>query len=368
MATGSNGDGSPYERARFYSHDEIVQERTDRAAALREIAAQGPPRPWYHLTNYWPGSSRKLLERRFNTLQRFEKDAGRPLTNREAFRLVELLGEADRIRSFSDDVSVVATWYLWHRGRAVGRFPFGFWHVPNYNAFGIGRFFVVQGQRARVMWSIARFAAYYALVEPTCGVLFNSYTTVKVVGAINSDSTLKPMLQDIHRTQEARRDARGIQRKGRPPAPAPGAAYPPLPQERVPYSQQTQAYQEPSQEPERGGDDGPSGLGDEPNYHDEPASSQPASSQSAYPPPRTSGSAWDRLRKSAATPDSGSADGGQRVKPSSWAERRQRAQQGATDSYSFSDQDQEQAAAKDQAQREFDAMLERERRNASRDS
>jgi hypothetical protein len=99
MATGENGDGSPYERARFYSHDEIVQARTDRIAVLRGIAAQGRPRPWYHVGSWWPGAGRALLEHRFDALKRFERDAGRPLTNREALTIVHHMGEAESIVS-----------------------------------------------------------------------------------------------------------------------------------------------------------------------------------------------------------------------------------------------------------------------------
>ncbi|EGO54658.1 hypothetical protein NEUTE1DRAFT_124863 [Neurospora tetrasperma FGSC 2508] len=91
------------------------------------------------------------------------------------------------------------------------------------------------------------------------------------------------------------------------------------------------------------------------------------------PVAQSSGSAWDRLRQQAMgapaqAPGSTTAPTAAiYVKPSqsrSWAERRAAAVGGGEGglSHSYLETDQERALAKDQAQREFDAMLERERR------
>ncbi|KAI3396203.1 hypothetical protein diail_341 [Diaporthe ilicicola] len=73
------------------------------------------------------------------------------------------------------------------------------------------------------------------------------------------------------------------------------------------------------------------------------------------------GSAWDRIR--------GQAQGA-RGQPGSWAKKRQdeMTSRGAQDgtSYNYSSADEEKSYAKDQAQKEFDEMLERERRGQGR--
>jgi hypothetical protein len=89
MATSDNDNGTPYERARFYSHEEITQEQADRTAVLRAIVAQGPPFPWFHSTSYWPGKRQGVLDARLKFLQKFESGAGRPLTHQEAAALVK---------------------------------------------------------------------------------------------------------------------------------------------------------------------------------------------------------------------------------------------------------------------------------------
>ncbi|KAK4453917.1 hypothetical protein QBC34DRAFT_393758 [Podospora aff. communis PSN243] len=363
MATGDNGNGTPYERARFYSREEITQEQADRTAVLREVVAQGPPFPWYHNANYWPGKRQRALDKRLKFLQKFENDAGRPLTKQEAAAAVTHAATVTKYEGYATPINIIGALLLERRGRAAGRFPFNLWGVRNPNLFSIGRFFTAQGKQARALWTTTRLSAYYLCFWLTIPTIFNSYGAVIAAMRIDGDPAMKRCLQDMHKRaqqlQRARQAQRGVvppQRQGMPPAPSP-----------VPYSQQAppvppyQPYQEASQEQERGWDDSPSGVDDQPDRSDAHADSQPA-----YPPSRVGGSSWDRLRKSAASsPNSAS---GQAATPSSWEERRRLAQQGQTDSYSFSEEDRQQAAAKDQAQREFDAMLERERQNASRNS
>lgn len=90
-----------------------------------------------------------------------------------------------------------------------------------------------------------------------------------------------------------------------------------------------------------------------------------APSEQSNPSPQNlsqqGGSAWDRIRGQAQAA---------RNQPGSWARKRQDelTSRGAQDgtSYNYSTADEEKAYAKDQAQKEFDEMLERERRGQGR--
>jgi hypothetical protein len=87
------------------------------------------------------------------------------------------------------------------------------------------------------------------------------------------------------------------------------------------------------------------------------------SKTAGYEAPPTSGSAWDRLRKQAR---SGQGSAPQESKPqgdSAWAAARQ----GPKEEFTYDKAEEEKNLAKEQAQKEFDAMLERERRGETDD-
>lgn len=219
-----------------------------------------------------------------------------------------------------------------------------------------------------IAWNLARFGAYLLAAKILWTPIIGVCATVKFSNAISKDPVMKPFLADIARTREELRKAQVAQRAqqvqaaqqrlGRatppppppPQTPSPVASWPAPPEQAAPY-------QEPYREQERRPDDGLSLFDEQP---DEPTGPQPSSSSS-----RSGGSAWDRLRKgTTAAKGPGSADSDQ-APMQGWAERRRRAQQAGTDSYAYSENDDDQAAARDKAQRDFDAMLERERRSGS---
>lgn len=92
-----------------------------------------------------------------------------------------------------------------------------------------------------------------------------------------------------------------------------------------------------------------------------PVAPSEQSSSSSQNSSQQGGSAWDRIRGQAQAA---------RNQPGSWAKKRQdeMTSRGAQDgtSYNYSTADEEKAYAKDQAQKEFDEMLERERRGQGR--
>lgn len=81
-------------------------------------------------------------------------------------------------------------------------------------------------------------------------------------------------------------------------------------------------------------------------------------SPQAAPAPRSSGSAWDRIRA-----ESANSKSSPRQSPTNTPQVRNEQQEGSTlgDSFSFSSSDEERQLAKIEAQKEFDARVERER-------
>ena len=85
--------------------------------------------------------------------------------------------------------------------------------------------------------------------------------------------------------------------------------------------------------------------------------------------PRAGGSTWERIRQGAQSQRQGGGSNGTQ----SWEQRRFQASRGADqasqagDSYTYSKEEEESNYAKEQAQKQFDAMLERERKGAERD-
>lgn len=82
--------------------------------------------------------------------------------------------------------------------------------------------------------------------------------------------------------------------------------------------------------------------------------SQPSSQQTSQP--RQSGSAWDRLRQNALSGNAASSGGGQQGRPA-----RAEAGGGGGDDFTFSRGDEDKQLARGEAQKEFDARIERER-------
>jgi hypothetical protein len=79
---------------------------------------------------------------------------------------------------------------------------------------------------------------------------------------------------------------------------------------------------------------------------------------SSQPAPARSGSTWDRIRQ-----ESASSKGSPRQSPTNTPQIRREQQEGSTlgDSFSFASSDEERQLAKTEAQKEFDARVERER-------
>jgi len=97
MATSDNGDGAVYEPAKFYSHDQIVEEQKNNRDMMAAIVAQLPPFPFYLQVL---GSSDETVRRGIlEILETSSKDARRPLSQDEARQLANL--NMDAIKTVS---------------------------------------------------------------------------------------------------------------------------------------------------------------------------------------------------------------------------------------------------------------------------
>jgi hypothetical protein len=312
------------------------------------------------------------------------KALGRPLTQDEATAFA--YWTAKQISIFSYGAPVGISWGSWRCYSTATTMRFPFWQ-PNLEKFQSDvfppRLGILKGVRAVTAWHALRFVAYGACGNWFGQLFFGSYSmTVASVGEL-SDKRLKPFSDAIKSQAEKKRGSlQGI--------PKPG----PMGQQQTGNNQQDDAS--PSggmfMEETMGNNDGGNASGttnqsrpwpaktappqmptqetpDQPfDAWDDasPAGGQGVPADTSQPrPSRSSGSAWDRLRRGEKPPPPGSRQqSGLRPFSNTQNEAQREQRQGSTldDSYTFSKSEEERSYAKDEAQKEFDARVERERR------
>ncbi|TVY38262.1 hypothetical protein LOCC1_G007671 [Lachnellula occidentalis] len=265
------------------------------------------------------------------------------------------------------------------------RFPFFQANLETFqkDVFPHARMPWVRGNRAIQAWHLLRTFSYGAFGNFFSSMFFGSYSvSVAAVGEA-SDKRLKAYVEAVRKI--------GQQRNGKLPGPpGQGQQGPP-----VPVAAQGQDDASPTGGMYMGAE--PEVPQEEPQWKPSPQSRPPvqaqvpepegqpfdafsedtstAAQQSAAPATQASqprGSAWERLRRGQM---SGGQGGGwdtvrktQGPEQSEWSKQQAQSQrdqkQGSTfgESYSISKTDEERSYAKEQAQREFDAQVERERR------
>ncbi|KAL8305232.1 hypothetical protein RB597_003884 [Gaeumannomyces tritici] len=312
-------------------------------------------------------------------------NAGRELTAAEVEAFMELSFDMLSAKNVAGTVcTALPAYYFWRRGMA--RFSFPLWR-PLAAGFDANTFRFplapqpLVGAPARAAWHGLRFLAYWVAASLMAGGLASGAATAAVANRGTTDPRLEQWRADCMARMSANK-------------PLPGG----LPRPPVPFPQQQQQQQHSGY----GGDDGSSWRPDDDGSHTTPAwptaPSAPSPARSEPPrPPQDSGgfedpfdegspvapsyrgppspgapsstgsdaggSAWDRLRRESANRASGRGD----QQPSrSWDAKRASAASGSEESWSYSspggpeaDTDQE------RAQKEFDEMLERERRSQS---
>lgn len=318
-------------------------------------------------------------------------NAGRELTPAEVEAFMELSFNMLSAQNVAGTVcTALPAYYFWRRGMA--RFSFPFWRPeaggatntridPNTLRLPLQPRPLLTGVRARAAWHGLRFAAYWTAAALMAGGAASAVAAGVVASRGNTDPRLEQWRADCL--------ARLSSSKQQQPPPMLPFGFPrPSP---APFPRQHEQQQPPSYGGGSGGggDDGsswrPDGDGaplsspaprpaqplprrDSDGFDDpfddgspvEPSYRRPSSAG-----PDTGGSTWDRLRRESANR---AADQGSR-EASSWDAKRASAARGGGDndeSWSYSNPGGSEADTdRERAQKEFDEMLERERRSQS---
>ncbi|KAH8774667.1 hypothetical protein F5883DRAFT_547335 [Diaporthe sp. PMI_573] len=296
---------------------------------------------------------------------------GRELTQSEKDAMSYHFAKLVITIAYSSPLSVAATFGMERATRPKFGFPF---YNPKPPKFNSQKFPGLPGGTASLLaWHGTRVLAWYTASKLTIGLVVTSYAISVYSANSGTDNRLEAYRKEISRR------AGTAMRSGRPspiPHESSGQSHQQYPQQKWEEpasatepvgwasSEETEkAASRPSpsswtatQNPQTGRQD----SYNQDSYVFDDASPVAPSEQTNYSPQNSGqqgGSAWDRIRGQAQAA---------RGQPGSWAKKRQdeMTSRGAQDgsSYNYSTADEEKSYAKDQAQKEFDEMLERERR------
>lgn len=294
---------------------------------------------------------------------------GRELSQPEKDALSQHYAQLLRTQAFDTPIAIASSLAFYRRTHASYGFPL---YTPKPDKFNPNKFLTLEGFFAQKAWHGTRLVAWYAGCKFLAGLFCVSYAISVHEGQYASD----PRLQDYRREATARQQQLFRQR-----AQQSGQGSPPgLPRRQPPptgWAGAEQSAQDAQDaQPAWPGTQSPqpespwASYTDEPYVFDDASPVSPAEQQGAPTQQQSiqGGSAWDRVRGQAR--GGGAAqDQGSGAQATAWGRRTEDemtsrgAQQGT--SYTFSSADGERAYAKEQAQREFDEMLEKERRGQS---
>jgi len=307
----------------------------------------------------------------------------RPLTAEEIEALSHVWAKKSSIASYGTAFGLGAAAYQAYRTRATFRYPF--W-TPNAEKFNPDQFFTLKGPLARRMFHVTRAIPYLVLGKILGSIFGESWGTFYAVNQTRLDPRLKEFEEAMKR--------RASQRLGAPRSATPGqtADERPSPQGRSTWPTEDPRTATLARNNTKNDDDMSPAAGNEAWSDSFDGSSDIASTSAERSPAadtgyaatpynrasrtsersrsrdeasRTSGlfpgetekevsnteSTWDRIRRSAA---------GQTSQPKSRPPQETQSE----DSFNFPSTDEERQLAKAEAQREFDARVERERRGA----
>lgn len=295
-------------------------------------------------------------------------------------------------RAFAPPVTLAVTYGFWRKGFATYRFPF---HQPKPPRFNPLKFFFLRGGNAHWAWHGVRFFIYGTFAHMTIGGFLYSYAISVYLANMAADSRLENFRETVksvagpalqrpgqRRPLPMQRGGQGAGENSRQgfgnyddaspvsqsgsygqDEDAAGRAFSGFAREVDDFARESteevvkQPRGRPGAYPQRQYRQEPSqSFSDDSDPFDDaspiaPSERHPGARQTSY-----GGSAWDRIRTHAKPPPP----------TSSWAQRREQEQisRGAQDgfSYNYAQSDEDKAYAKIQAQREFDEMVERERR------
>lgn len=295
---------------------------------------------------------------------------GRPLIQDEKDAIAEHWARYVSTQPYRAPITLAVGYGCYRRTASSFKFPL--W-TPNPAEFDINKFpFLgmvngaknpVEALAVRTMWTMLRFASWMFVSKLAVGTTFFIWTVRTYGTNLSQDPRLQQYLEDVkaRRSSGPGRTAQSVSRPDRL------EGHQDFPMEQQPaFSQQHPQTTEPTwtgaQRPQP---QATQTSFDEDEFGRFIDDASPVAPEQRRPAQQQQGSAWDRLRSQARTGTTTSdQQGGSPT--TAWGRRAEDeatsrgAKQGT--SYNFSLGDEERAYAKDQAQREFDEMLERERR------
>ncbi|KAL7793101.1 hypothetical protein V8C37DRAFT_379297 [Trichoderma ceciliae] len=267
--------------------------------------------------------------------------------------------------------------YMAYRGRKTWRFPF---FTPEFK-----RFSPIGGSPSiKLMWHGARFAAYYGTLWVLGEPVFQGANFMRQRSEMERDPRLRSLLHDgkaqgatlLGGSPEAREQINDAWETAAQQENAGQYREADQKSQSAPTQSSWGSYRNPttssqsSQSPQRS-DSWGSPLSDD---FADASPVAPSSGGDSDASDNSSGSAWDRVRQQAQYQPSSQQDRKTWERPQSgggWgSETDPSAQyqgQGSSDSYSFSNAEDDRGSARGQAQREFDRLLERERGGAGQE-
>ncbi|KAI0909495.1 hypothetical protein F4823DRAFT_422514 [Ustulina deusta] len=329
--------------------------------------------------------------------------ARRPLTGTEANALGEHTANSIRYFTWAQPVSSAIALAIAVNSRHTFSFPFYRPKMIKFDpySFPTRRFRILTGPRAALMWHVTRYIAYLPLAWIPTSIVFNSIAENSFVAHARRDPRLTSLIQQGHQKLQNRQQQPQPWR--RPGVPNPVGTVPP----QNPQQTGDGAYRDGSTPQDYGSTDysaQPSSAFGRPGAATEgPRATQPDRARSSRredddhhdlfedddaspvaPSARrqevgkgqstSPGSSWDRIRQQAKAGDPNWERGDSSGQGRGWAQLRQdktrdsRDSAPKTDSYSYSTDDEEREGRnyeKEQAQKEFDALVEAERRDDS---
>lgn len=295
---------------------------------------------------------------------------GRELTQSEKDALSQHYAKYLVTQAWDSPFVLASTFACYHGTYAKYGFPF--W-TPKADKFDPNKFPLVSKRLpkdtyqmlSRRSWHGMRVIAWFAACKFAIGIFFTSYSVSTFVAGSSSDPRLKEYNQAVDAKVNQMRRTGGLK-----PGQQTTNSGPPDTQEPTnPWVNTEQNNQDPqsawpgmsNSSPARSQD---SFRDDESYVFDDASPVAPAEQRRPAPQQNNQGSAWDRIR-SQVRPVGAAQGQGSTGQSSAWDRKREdeRTSQGARDgsSFNFSSGDEEKAYAKEQAQKDFDEMLERER-------
>lgn len=323
----------------------------------------------------------------------------RPLTAEECQAVAYYKAKQDSIQSYGLPLGVIGGIYRELKTRATFRFPF--WQ-PDPLLLDPKKLGPLRGLQAEMGWHLLRRIAYAGVGGAVGAILLNAYATsvsgvglmqdprmkdvVSIVGGLGASERSRRLQESVRNPPQAGNYTPGSDES----SPSGGGFSMPDTQSSMSNTGTLSDDQMRAREVAMQADRSRRSIGNRENtFQMEKVDSQPAgfdmvddasptAGSESMNTSSSSGNVWDRLRQGATPSNSDSSSsrsqaGRPYTTPSSgsaWADRRgatnvqSEQRQGSTvgDSFAFSSTDEERQLLKEEAQREFDARVERERR------